>query len=251
MLPRQAGRMMQRLFEIEAYRMLALLALPIARRQAPEVLEIERAVSDLTEKVSTDHTSDEMLLHELTRFAADVERVLAASQFRFSASRAYYDLVKARIEELREGRLSGVQTINEFMARRLEPAMSTCMTVSRRLRELSERIARASGLLLTRVEIAREKQNQALLASMDRRAHMQLRLQQTVEGLSVAAISYYVAALLSLVFKALEKGGWKVPAEIATAISIPFVVMGVVLTVHRARKKMIEADDTSHGKPHG
>ncbi len=43
--------------------------------------------------------------------------------------------------------------------------------------------------------MALEAQNQTLLASMDRRARLQLRLQQTVEGLSVAAICYYVVGL--------------------------------------------------------
>ena len=45
MSARQAGRMLQRLFEIEAYRMMALLALPLARELWPRLIAIERTLS--------------------------------------------------------------------------------------------------------------------------------------------------------------------------------------------------------------
>jgi uncharacterized membrane-anchored protein len=244
----QAGRMVQRLFEIEAYRMLALLALPIAQKLSPHVKAIEQSLAEVTEAVSVESRSDEVLLNELSTFAAEVERTLSASQFRFSASRAYSDLVRSRIDELREHRLSGLQTINEFMSRRLAPAIATCATMSQRLRDLSERIARTSSLLSTRVDIAREKQNQALLASMERRARMQLRLQQTVEGLSVAAISYYVVALLSLVFGALESAGLPLRSELATGLSIPVVLLLVGFVLHSIRRRiMLRDEDTKAG----
>ncbi len=46
------------------------------------------------------------------------------------------------------------------------------------------------------MSVTREEQNQKILGSMDRRANLQLRLQQTVEGLSVAAITYYIVGLV-------------------------------------------------------
>jgi uncharacterized membrane-anchored protein len=238
----QAGRMVQRLFEIEAYRMLALLALPIARRQSPAVTAIEQAVVKVTTSIADGKSADEALLNELSLRSAEVERAIAESQYRYGASRAYYELVKTRISELRERRISGVQTIEEFMTRRLTPAMATCATVAQRLRDLSERIARTSALLSTRVDIAREKQNQALLASMDRRARLQLRLQQTVEGLSVAAITYYVVGLLGYVFKAFDAADYGLDPAIATGISIPVVVLLVALAVRRAKRKVIGED---------
>jgi uncharacterized membrane-anchored protein len=243
--PRQAGRMLQRLFEIEAYRMMALLALPIARRQSQRVVAIERSLAALTDHIANDsardqagsHTSDdEALLQQLTRLAAEVESGLAASQFRFGACRAYFELVTRRIAELRETRLAGVQTIEEFMARRFTPAVATCATVSQRLHDLSERVAQASALLSTRVEIARERQNQALLGSMDRRARQQLRLQQTVEGLSVAAIVYYVAGLAGYGAKALKAAGARIEPDLVVGIAIPVVAVLVMLAVRRARR---------------
>ena len=247
--PRQAGRMLQRLFEIEAYRMLALLALPIARRQAPRTLDIERSLAALTDQIAAvgggdgvgggvGGGDDEALLHKLTRLAAEVESGLAASQFRFGACRAYYELVTTRISELRERRLPGIQTIDEFMARRLAPAVATCATVSQRLHDLSERVAQASGLLSTRIDITRERQNQALLASMDRRAKLQLRLQQTVEGLSVAAIVYYVVGLVGYAAKAGKAGGLPLQPDLVIGLAIPVVAVLVVLALRRARHKL-------------
>ncbi len=242
---RQAGRTLQRLFEIEAYRMLALLALPIARRQGPRIVQIEAALAQFTDDIARGQGDDESLLHELTRLAAEVESGLAASQFRFGACRAYEALVMRRIAELREQRLPGMPPIEEFMARRFRPAVATCATVSQRLHDLSERVAQASALLSTRVDIARERQNQALLASMDRRAKLQLRLQQTVEGLSVAAICYYVAGLVGYGAKALKAGGLPLNADLLVGLSIPVVALGVMMAVRRARRR-VAADEGAH-----
>lgn len=240
--PRQAGRMMQRLFEIEAYRMLALLALPIARRQSPRTQVIERELAQLTDGIARGEGADEALLHELTRLAAEVESGLAASQFRFGACRAYSDLVRTRIAELREARVPGLQTIEEFMARRFTPAVNTCTTVSQRLHDLSERVAQASSLLATRVGIARERQNQALLASMDRRAKLQLRLQQTVEGLSVAAIVYYAAGLVGYLAKGAKSSGLPLNADLLVGAAVPLLAVVALLTVRRARRRIHDAE---------
>ncbi|MFN7752151.1 MAG: DUF3422 family protein [Pseudomonadota bacterium] len=235
----QSGRMLQRLFEIEAYRVLALLSLPIARRVSPGVVRIEQELVTLTEEIAREERADETLLGELTALAARVENALAATQFRFGASRAYFDLVRSRIAELREQRLPGLQTIDEFMARRLSPAMATCASLTSRLQELSQRVNRTSNLLSTRVNIVRERQNQALLASMDRRARLQLRLQQTVEGLSVVAISYYMVGLVHYLALGVTTAGLPVRPELLTGLAVPVVALGVALTVRWVRVKAV------------
>ena len=240
--PGQTGRTLQRLVEIEAYRSLTLLALPIARRQTPRMLQIERELAVLTDGLAQGQGNDEDVLHELTRLAAEVESGLAASQFRFGACRAYFDLVARRIAELRESRLPGLQTIEEFMARRFTPAVATCNTAAQRLLGLSERIARASSLLSTRVDIARERQNQALLASMDRRARLQLRLQQTVEGLSVAAIVYYMAGLVGYLAKGAKAGGLRFEPDLIVAAAVPALALLAFYAVRRARRHAAERE---------
>ena len=240
--PRQAGRMLQRLFEIEAYRMLALLALPMARAQLQRIGAIECALAGLTENIAREGADEEALLQELTRTAADIERELTSTQFRYGATRAYADLVATRITELREVRIAGTQTIEEFMARRFTPAVATCVTVSQRLHEMSERVAQASGLLATRVGIAREKQNQALLASMNRRAQLQLRLQQAVEGLSLAAIVYYVAGLVGYLVKGAKAAGLPLDPELTVGLAIPVVALGTWAVLKRTRKHLASGE---------
>lgn len=239
--PRQAGRLMQRMFEIEAYRMMALLALPVARELAPRLARSEAALAALTGGIARDDGQDEALLHQLSRLAADVEQELAASQFRFAACRAYSRLVERRIADLRETRLAGLQTIEEFMKRRFSPAVDTCESVSQRLLALSERVAQASSLLATRVGIARERQNQHLLASMNRRAQLQLHLQQTVEGLSVAAIAYYAVGLVGYLAKGAKAAGWGLDAELVTGLAVPVLAVGVFVAVRRIRRRVHDA----------
>ena len=251
MTERQAGRMLQRLFEIEAYRMMALLALPVARGLWPRLLQIERTLAGLTERIARNehHRAghDEALLHELMALAAEIENALAGSQARFGASRAYHALVATRIAELREVRIKGLQTIDEFMTRRLSPAMATCATVSQRLHDLSERVAQASSLLSTRVDIARQQQNQALLAATARRAKLQLRLQQTVEGLSVAAIVYYLAGLVGYGAKAAKAAGAPISPDLVTGIAVPVLALGAWWVLRRVHRRIAEDEGRSGG----
>ena len=250
MSERQAGRMLQRLFEIEAYRMMALLALPVARSLWPRLQQIEHLLAGLTARIAADagHRAgqDEALLHALMALAAEVESALAASQARFGASRAYHALVTTRIAELREQRIQGLQTIDEFMTRRLSPAMATCATASQRLHNLSERVAQASSLLSTRVDIVRQQQNQALLVATARRAKLQLRLQQTVEGLSIAAIVYYLVGLVGYGAKAAKAAGLPLSPDLVTGLAVPLLALGAWWVLRRVHHRIAQ-DDTEHG----
>jgi uncharacterized membrane-anchored protein len=234
---RQAGRLVQRLLEIETYRMTALLALPVARGVLPRIGRIEADLAAMTHRTAAakGFEDEQELLRALTEVAAEAERTAADTNYRFAAARAYADLVERRIEELREVRIQGLQTIGEFMARRLTPAVRTCEAVASRQEALSARIARASNLLRTRVDLALESQNRDLLSSMDRRADMQLRLQQTVEGLSVVAISYYLVGLVAYAAKAARGAGLPVDPDTATGLAVPVVLALVWTGVRRLR----------------
>ena len=236
--PRQAGRMMQRLFEIETYRMMALLALPVARLNAPAITGIGDELARLTQSLATISGLDgeRQMLDRLVALSAEAERIAAATQYRFGAGRAYYALVLRRIEELREERIEGIQTIAEFMDRRLAPAMRTCESVGERLEAIATRLGRVSALLRARVEVTLEAQNRDLLASMDRRARLQLRLQQTVEGLSVAAITYYVVGLAAYAAKAAHGLGLRLDPDIAAGLAVIPAALAVWWGVRRIRK---------------
>jgi uncharacterized membrane-anchored protein len=242
--PRQAGRTVQRLLEIETYRIMALLAFPVAKEVGRLLSRAEDELAELTSAMGRAASPDDerAVLGRLTRLAADVEQSVARTTFRFGAAAAYYRLVQQRIEELRELRLSGFPTIREFMERRLSPAITTCATIARRQEDLSARIARNSQLLRTRVDIELERQNQQLLAQMNRRAKLQLRLQETVEGLSVVAITYYGSQLVNYLAKGVKDLVTPLTPELVTAASIPLIATLVFVGLRRMRREVAAAE---------
>ena len=234
---RQVGRLVQRLLEIETYRMLAMLPLPTTRQMIPQLARAEQLLATLIAD-STKLTSiedEQLLLNKLIKLAAEIEKLSAQTGHRFNASRAYYDIVKLRITELREERIEGLQMLQEFMFQRLSSAMGTCELVHSKLEILSTRLARASALLRTGVDISMEAQIRDLLKSMDNRAHVQLRLQETVEGLSVVVLSYYLIGLIGYGLKAIKATGYSINVELITGIAIPIVVIGVFFAVKSVR----------------
>jgi uncharacterized membrane-anchored protein len=174
----------------------------------------------------------------LTRLAGQVESQYAATHSRFSASSAYFELMDSRIHDLAEQRHAGLQTIAEFMNRRVTPARKTCEWAERRQDALSQRVSRISNLLRTRVEIEQQQSSQALLATMNTRQDLQLKLQSTVEGLSVAAITYYIVGLVSYLAKGAQKLGWPWSPESTAAIAIPLVAGSVWWSLRQLHKRM-------------
>lgn len=239
--PRRLGRLVQRLLEIECYRMAALLGLPAAREAASILSLAEDELVELASAIRSAKPQDEpLLLDRLTRLAGQVESQHAATHARFSASVAYFELVDKRIAEINESARPGMQTIGEFMNRRLSPARSTCAWVTRRQDALSKRVSRISELLRTRVEIEQQQSSQALLATMNSRQDMQLKLQSTVEGLSVAAITYYIVGLVSYLAKAAHSLGWPWSAESTAASAIPVVALAVWWSLRRLHNKVFK-----------
>jgi uncharacterized membrane-anchored protein len=244
----QTARVVQRIIEIEIYRMTALLAFPLAREAFPELNRIEQRLAEITASTAALHgrgepkqTQDEerRLLDVLTGIAAEVERSVAATSFRFSAGEAYWNLVQARVREFREQRIGDLRTLGGFLSRRLAPAMNSCAAAERRQEELSARIERASALLRTRVDVAREEQNQQLLAAMERRGKVALRLQQTVEGLSVAALTYYLVGLVGYAVKPLKLIFPNLNTDWVVAASIPVLAFLVWRAVGRLRHRLM------------
>lgn len=250
MTQRQTGRTVQRLVELETYRVIALLGLPVAKEVGGWLHAAEKQLAELMDRIGQASTPDDerAVLATLSRLAAQVEHSVARTTFRFGASSAYHGLVTQRIAELREVRMPGLPTIDEFMRRRLLPAMATCEAISRRQEELSGRVARNSQLLRTRVDIELERQNQELLSQMNHRARLQLRLQETVEGLSVVVLTYYGSQLVQYLAKG-TKELHHVSPDVVTAISIPIIAAVVAWATHRMRKRLAAEDEASASAP--
>lgn len=239
--PCETGRLVQQLLEVETYRLMALLTLPLVREVQSELSAMDRDLASLVTSMgvgSMEDGQERALLDRLSVHASQLEQLRARLSYRLAATRAYYALVMKRLEQLRIGEMRGLQTITYFLDRRLTPAVRTCEAAGTRLDELSMRIDRAAELIRTRVDLIIEEQNQSLLASMERRSGMQLRLQQAVEGLSVAAITYYVVQLVHAVAEGLPHVGVPVDAGLVTAASVPFVLAGVVALVMRLRRRV-------------
>ena len=236
--PARVGALAQRLIEIETYRSFAMLGLPLAQALSPRMRRMEDRMALLTAEMrQTDRRDSQQLLGELTELAAELEADAASSLYRFGASRAYHGIVEERLDALDEQAAPGAETWAAFLRRRVAPAMRTCRSVEERQANLSRKLARAATLLRTWVDVEVEKQNRDLLASMNNRAKLQLRLQQTVEGLSVAAVSYYIVGLIGYLAKGLKPDAVPVGVERIVAISVPVVVAVVWLVVRRIRKR--------------
>ncbi len=232
---RRVGRVVQRLCEIETYKTMSMLGLARARDLSPRLGKIDRQLSALVSTMSSEMPDADAALTSLLTVSAELENIIAQSSFRFGATEAYETIVNQRINVLREERFAGRQTFAEFMMRRFDPAMRTVKSTEKRLQAMSDRALRASDLLRTRVDVQRSAQNQQLLESMDKRADLQLRLQRTVEGLSVVAISYYA---LNLVLYMLKPVGQEfgVADAVLGAIAAPLVVLVVWGLIRRIRR---------------
>jgi len=238
----RAGALTQRMLEIETYRTLALLGLPEAQRLAPSVRRVETRLAEVTaaSEATQGLEANQRLLDELTTLAAELEAGAAASQFRFGASRAYDQILHLRLETIGERKVGGLPTWSSFLARRMAPAMRTIATLEERQTKLADKLARAANLLRTRVDVELQQQNRDVLRSMNERTRLQLMLQATVEGLSVAAISYYVVGLFGYLVKGAHDSGLvRIDPSLLTGAFVPVAVLLVWWVVRRIRKRHI------------
>ena len=236
---RRNGRVVQRLCEIETYKTMAMLGLKRARSVLTDLEPAERQISAITQGLGAAGGSGERALHELLSVSDQLEALSSRASYRFSATRAYSRIVTQRIEMLRETRFLGNQTFGEFMMRRFDPAMHRVEAVKAQLSDLASRATHAAGLLRTRSDVERAAQNQRLLETMNHRAHQQLRLQQTVEGLSVVAISYYGVNLIAYMLAPFAIGFGTTKVWLISGLT-PLVILAVWSTVRRIRRSMAE-----------
>lgn len=237
---RRLGSLARDIMEIEVYRNLALLGLPEAQRVGPLIRAVEQGLAHLTGDLVHQQTLAEgdKLLARLTDMTARVESEIARTKFRFGATRAYGAILADRLAEFSQSATSEAPTIGAFLMRRNAPALRTCETMELNLGDLAARLTRASGLLRTRIDVELAKQNNDLLGAMNERTRLQLRLQETVEGLSIAAISYYVMGLVSYLLKGFKEAGLlPIALDLAIGLSVPVVVVLMAVMVRHIRNR--------------
>jgi len=233
---RRTGRIIQRLCEIEIYKAMSMLGFARVKQLMPRIGELDGKLTDLMGQMTDNAAHPDALLPDLLSTSTELETLSAQCAFRFGATGAYEAIVNQRIEVLREERFEGRQSFADFMMRRYDPAIRTVKSTERRLQALSDRAIRAGELLRTRMDVERSAQNQALLESMDRRADMALRLQHTVEGLSVVAISYYAVSLVGYLLYPLTNVGIS-KGSLTALVTVP-VILAVWVAIRHIRKRL-------------
>lgn len=234
------SRYLQRVLELESYRMQAMLALPVARDVMGELSALEPQLDAVMRQLAShaDEPAQERQLKTLTNLAAKVEHIVAANSYRFAAARAYMGIVERRIAELGESKVGGAPFYSAFLLKSLLPAMRTCDAAERRTRDFAQRLGRATQLLNSMVDMVQKKQNQEILESMNERSNLQLRLQQSVEGFSIFAISYYAVGMLGYMLKSAKGLGLPADPDILTGLSAPLILAVVWISVRSVRKRL-------------
>ena len=246
---RRTGRLLQRIVELETYQVLSLMGLPQVRQETVNLSNLEKQITDITKSVSKTaknnlnkkfiaHTDYQQDLNELSYVVAKIEEIDSSTNYRLSATAAYYKLVEQRIHDLREERLESFQTNYEFLSRRLQPAIRTSEAFSRRLESLATRAQRADNLVRTQIEMGVQIQNKNLLESMELRARAQLRLQETVESLSIVAITYYIVGLLSTLVDPINFNKIFISKTTFLALSVPTILILIWYVAKMVRKKI-------------
>jgi uncharacterized membrane-anchored protein len=239
--PLRRSIIVRRLLEVETYRTMALLGLPLAREISPELrdteIELTAVVQTLSAATSTEKVQEALLaLHGLSVRSGQLSE---RSSYRFAACQAYGSILRHRLAGLHERVTPQGSSLTNYVGNRVEPALATCAAVEKRIAVLTDKIERAIGLLNVRIGLDMQIQNKAVLQTIAQTARSQFRLQRTVEGLSVIAISYYALGILSYALAGpLEELHFE--KTLTLSLAAPIVVLCVWLMARAVRKAHAE-----------
>ena len=246
-----AGKVVQRMIELDKYRVLSMMGLPFVRALTPRVDQLNAELEEVVDEVSKhlnrtdrdemtqkDHVEEQRaLLAKLTRITADALKLSKLSAHRMNASQAYAEIVDDRIDFLLMSRVEGLPSMSTFLQATSHPAIRTCKSVSRRLGEVLESSQVTAEMMRTSLTVEQQYQSNRMLDSQLDVAHTQLLLQECVEGLSVVAISYYGIGILGYGAKAAHALGLiSVAPEVAVGVLVPFVGGAVFLALGRLKR---------------
>jgi len=240
------GVIVRRLLEIETYRTFALLGLPLARQAAPTLARLERQLGQLVEEMGETGSEDDgkRRLAQLHTLTLQLNQSVERTSYRFSASRAYGEILTRRLQRLEERAGAGFSALERYLANRIEPALATCLAIEKRQTDLAQKLERVTEFLNTRIGLEVQLQNMQVMDRISKTSLSQYRLQRTVEGLSVIAISYYALGIVSYVLNGMgELVHFSKPLVIA--ICAPAVV-GLVWYGIRRLTRVHDADLERH-----
>ena len=232
------GRMIRRLLEIETYRMMASLTLPVAQQISQQLKDYDRELAGLSDRNAEGRDSAKVLSAAIAQLSARIVRSTARTRQRFGAAEAYAQIVFERIAELRESNVDDCQRLGVFIERRFRPTVRYCAATDQRLVRLGQSVANLGDLLQARVQVEVEEQNSAILRSLNTRADTQIRIQKAVEGLSIIAISYYLLSLFKLLYEGLHGLGLEIPVKSAMLGMGPLallILFAIMLRIRQAR----------------
>lgn len=236
----RSGVIVRRLLEIETYRCMALLGLPVARALGAKVQSYEAKLSRIMREIG-EQSSAEAHRHALTELhALSVEAggTVEDTGFRFAATQAYGEILANRLMRLGEAPIDETTTLARYLDNRIQPALATCRAMEKRLAELTAKVQRSIELLDATITVSIQTQNQAVLDTILRTAQSQYRLQETVEGLSIIAISYYLLGILGYVLEGAHDS-LLAGKPVLLAVLAPVVMILVFLLVRRLRRAKV------------
>jgi uncharacterized membrane-anchored protein len=191
----RAGRIAQRLLDLETYRVMAVQGLHAAQHLMPQVSLMESELAVVNGRLRNILVDNQALLDQLIPISTQLERHIADHRARFDASRVYADVMAQRLIELREKAAPETRTLTDLLQRRIAPAMATMEATAQRMTDLSGRIGQTTTLLQTRIHAVTEAQNRQVIASLRDTKLVAQKLQRTIAGLAIAVSAYFLVSL--------------------------------------------------------
>ncbi len=258
------ARTIDTLVAIENYTHLILFPFHAFTQAVDEVHQYEqRHLSQrgvITKEIET--ATPQKLQHWLTVMTQDfmnVSRMAESMRYKLSASVPYDRIIRANLALLHEQTLTGCRRISEYVDGKTIGVAAGYQQFIRRINALVNDFQGSIAVIRTKVELqlqdqnlALENQNLKLLRSMDKTTRRQAILQNTVEGLSVIVISYYLSGLGSYVFKAMKTLGWIDDPDLLSGLFVPVslgIAFGLILIGRRFIYQRRFEDSVSDSPP--
>lgn len=228
---------------IETYYHLLLMQKPLFSAAIDQVYKFEQ-VHLKQREIITNHIAHadpltlQRWLNTLTQDLLKTNRMAGTLHFELSASLPYDKIVHATLTSIAEHPMDSYRPISDYVLGGITGVAEGYQQLLRRIDTLRGGFEGIIAIIRTRIDLILEGQNLALLQSVDKTTKSQVLLQNTVEGLSVIVIAYYLAGLVGYVFKGLSELGWLGNANLASAIFVP-VAIGLAFAITTVSKKYL------------